>query len=263
MKKIIIILLSIVSLSVNAQIKVSTKDSLKTDSANLLALPDTVKPLRSDWKSFIPPTVFITYGALSFNVKAIRNLDYSIDREAQKEHPGNLYPVENFLQYAPIGMVYVLNFAGVHGKNTFIDRSILLGMSEGIFGLATYGLKRSSDRLRPNGADRFSFPSGHSGSAFVAAEFMAQEYGEKSPWYGILGYTCASATAVLRVYNHKHWFSDIVAGAGFGILSTKAAYAIYPLFRNKLFHDEKSNKQTLIMPTYSDGVVGFVFTKQL
>ncbi|OOQ60957.1 phosphatase PAP2 family protein [Mucilaginibacter pedocola] len=263
MKKALFIILSISTLTANAQIKVSTKDSLKTDSANLLALPDTVKPLRSKWPSFIPPAVFVTYGALSFKVKAIRDLDFSIDRDAQQDHPGNLYPVENYLQYAPIALVYGLNFAGVHGKNTFIDRSILLGMSEGIFGLVTFGLKSSSDRLRPNGADRLSFPSGHSGSAFVAAEFMAQEYGDKSPWYGVLGYTCASATAILRVYNHKHWFSDIVAGAGFGILSAKAAYALYPLFRNKLFHDDNSKKQTLIMPTFNNGVVGFAFTAQL
>ncbi|TFF36354.1 phosphatase PAP2 family protein [Mucilaginibacter psychrotolerans] len=263
MKKIFLILLSVVTLTASAQIKVSTNDSLKTDSANLLALPDTVKNLSTTWQSFIPPAAFVTYGALSFNVKAIRNLDFSIDRDAQEDHPGNLYPIENYLQYAPIAMVYGLNFAGVHGKNTFIDRTILLGLSEGIFGLATFGLKRSSGRLRPNGADRLSFPSGHAGSAFVAAEFMAQEYGDKSPMYGVLGYTFATATAVLRVYNHKHWFSDIVAGAGFGILGTKAAYALYPLFRNKLFHDDKSSKQSMIMPTFSDGVVGFVFTKQL
>lgn len=263
MKKIIFFLLTFISLGANAQIRISTKDSAKVDSANLLALPDTVKPLRSAWQTFIPPAVFVTYGALSFYVKPIRNLDFSIDRDAQKDHPGNLYPVENFLQYAPIVMVYGLNFAGVHGKNTFIDRTILLGMSEGIFGLVTIGLKNSSGRLRPNGSDRLSFPSGHAGSAFVAAEFMAQEYGDKSPIYGIAGYTFASATAVLRVYNHKHWFSDIVAGAGFGILSTKAAYALYPLLRNKLFHDKNSNKQSIIMPTYSDGMLGFTFAKQL
>lgn len=263
MKKSLVIILSVFTLSVHAQIRVTTKDSAKVDSANLLALPDTVKPLRSAWQTYIPPAIFVTYGALSFYVKPIRNLDFSIDRDAQKDHPGNLYPVENFLQYAPIAMVYGLNFAGVHGKNTFIDRTILLGMSEGIFGLVTIGLKNSSGRLRPNEADRLSFPSGHSGSAFVAAEFMAQEYGDKSPIYGIVGYTFASATAVLRVYNHKHWFSDIVAGAGFGILSTKAAYALYPLLRNKLFHDKKSNKQSIIMPSYGDGMFGLSFAKQL
>jgi hypothetical protein len=265
LKKIFIIALSVLSLTVNAQVKDTTvkADTAKIDSADILALPDTVKHLKSEWPSYIPPVVFITYGALSFNVKAIRNLDYSIDRDAQADHPGNLYPVENYFQYAPIAMVYGLNFIGVRGKNTFIDRTILLGMSEGIFGLVTFGLKKSSDRVRPNGADRYSFPSGHSGSAFVAAEFMAREYADKSPWYSVAGYSFATATAILRVYNHKHWFSDIVAGAGFGILATKAAYYIYPHFRNKLFHDKKSKKNSMLMPTYGNGMVGFAFTKEL
>jgi membrane-associated phospholipid phosphatase len=67
----------------------------------------------------------------------------------------------------------------------------------------------------------------------------------------------------LRVYNHKHWFSDIVAGAGFGILSTKAAYFLYPLFRNKLFHDDKSKSTTLIMPQVGNGMVGLSFSARL
>lgn len=264
MKKYLFILLSALSLTVNAQVTDTLKaDTAKIDSADILALPDTVRHLKSTWQSYIPPAVFVTYGALSFYVKPIRDLDFSIDADAQKDHPGNLYPVENYLQYAPIVMVYGLNFAGIHGKNTFIDRSILLGLSEGIFGAFTFVLKSSSDRLRPNGQDRYSFPSGHSGSAFVAAEFMSQEFADKSPLYGIAAYTCASATAILRVYNHKHWFSDIVAGAGFGILATKAAYFIYPHFRNKLFKSKDERKSTLIMPQVGRGMIGFTFSKQL
>lgn len=264
MKKILLIFLSFLTLTVNAQVADTIKaDTAKIDSADILAMPDTVRKLRSDWESYIPPVVFITYGALSFHVKAIRDLDYSIDRDAQLDHPGNLYPVENYLQYAPIVMVYGLNLAGIHGKNTFIDRTILLGISEGIFGLATVGLKATTNRLRPNGADRWSFPSGHTGSAFVAAEFMAREYADKSPLYSVAGYTFATATAILRVYNHKHWFSDIVAGAGFGILSTKAAYYIYPLLRNKLFKSKDERKSSILLPKIGGGMVGFSFSKQL
>lgn len=259
MKKLFVLLLSTVSLTANAQII----DTVRQDSAKINALPDTVRHLESKAISFIPPAVFVTYGVLSFAIKPIRDIDIHVYNDLVQDHPNfNSHP-ENYFQYAPIVMVYGLNLAGIHGKNTFIDRTVLLGMSEGIMALTTFSLKKVTNRLRPDGSNRYSFPSGHAGNAFAAAEFMAQEYGDKSPWYGVAGYSFATATAILRVYNRDHWFSDIIAGAGFGILSTKAAYLIYPLFRNKLFHDKNSNKTTSLMPTFGNGTVGFAFTKQL
>ena len=107
-----------------------------------------------------------------------------------------------------------------------------------------------------------SFPSGHTSVAFAFAEFLAQEYGDKSPIYTIIGYSFATTTGVFRIYNKAHWFSDVVAGAGFGILSTKAAYLVYPYIRNALTHTDKAGKNTFIMPTYQDGVAGLSFAKQ-
>jgi membrane-associated phospholipid phosphatase len=97
----------------------------------------------------------------------------------------------------------------------------------------------------------------------MGAEFMAQEYSGKSPLYGVLSYVLAGTTGVFRMYNRDHWFSDVVAGAGFGILSTKVAYLVYPYIRNALTHKDKNGKSTLVMPTYQDGVVGLAFAKQL
>ncbi|MBB5394565.1 phosphatase PAP2 family protein [Mucilaginibacter sp. AK015] len=259
MKKIIVLLLSITWFNVNGQ----TSDTTKIDSAKLLALPDTVRHLESKAASYIAPAVFVTYGALSLFVKPIRDVDIHVYNDMQEDHPNFHNHIENYLQYAPAAMVYGLNLAGIQGKNTFVDRTILYGMSVGIMSFTTFTLKKVTHRLRPDGSNSYSFPSGHTANAFAAAEFMAQEYSEKSPWYGIAGYSFATATAILRVYNRDHWFSDIVAGAGVGILSTKAAYLIYPLFRNKLFHDKNSNKNSLIMPTYTNGVAGFAFVKQL
>ena len=117
-------------------------------------------------------------------------------------------------------------------------------------------------RERPDRSDNYSFPSGHTANAFAAAEFMAQEYAEKSPWFGVIGYSFATATAVLRVYNRDHWFSDIITGAGVGILSTKAAYLLYPLIRNTLFKVDNGPKSSLVIPTYQNGVTGFAFIKR-
>ena len=63
--------------------------------------------------------------------------------------------------------------------------------------------------------------------------------------------------------NRDHWFSDVVAGAGFGIISTKAAYLVYPYIRNALTHKDKNGKKLSFMPTYQDGVPGLSFAMQL
>ncbi|MGZ3751756.1 MAG: phosphatase PAP2 family protein, partial [Mucilaginibacter sp.] len=169
---------------------------------------------------------------------------------------------ENYFQFAPIIMVYGLNLIGVQGKNTFIDRTALLALSGGFAGVSALTTKYATHRLRPNKANYYSFPSGHTTTAFAGAEFLAQEYSDKSPIYTIIGYSFAVTTGVFRLYNRDHWFSDVVAGAGFGILSTKAAYLVYPYIRNMLTHTDKQKRSTFIMPTYQDGIAGFAFAKE-
>jgi membrane-associated phospholipid phosphatase len=54
-------------------------------------------------------------------------------------------------------------------------------------------------------------PSGHTFSAFAAAEVYGAEYGR---WWA---YPLAGLIAYSRVYNQAHWPSDVVAGAALGI----------------------------------------------
>lgn len=252
----VVVAICFFSVSANAQLA----DSVKKD---LLTAPDTVKHLHSKAWTLIPPAALITYGAMSFVIHPERRFDYYINSDIRRTDPNFHSKAESYFQFAPIIIVYGLNLAGVSGKNTFIDRTGLLALSGSFLYLSTEVVKRTSHRLRPNGADYLSFPSGHTATAFMGAEFLAQEYSEKSAWYGVAGYVIASTTGVFRLYNRDHWFSDVVAGAGFGILSTKLSYLVYPYIRNKLTHKSKSGKSTLLMPTYQDGAVGLNFTMQL
>jgi hypothetical protein len=214
--------------------------------------------------SYIPPVAFITYGVLSFHVNGIRQIDYDIHNDRQADHPGFKTNLDNISQFLPAVMVYGLNIAGVKGKHNFADRTALYVLSEGIFAGSTFITKKTSNRLRPNAADRYSFPSGHTGNAFASAEFLNQEYGDISPWYSIAGYTIAATTGVLRIYNNEHWFSDVVAGAGVGVLSTKLAYLIYPVIKRQFTHGtQNSGVGTIIIPTYQDHVIGLAFVKTL
>jgi membrane-associated phospholipid phosphatase len=264
LKNIILALFCIISIEANAQVTDSTKKSLPdTIKKDLLTAPDTVKRLHSKPYALVIPAALIAYGASSFVIHPIRRFDYYIHSEVEKTGPNFNTKAESYFQFAPIVMVYGLNLIGVSGKNTFIDRTALLGLSGGIFGVSGLITKKLTHRLRPNGADYLSFPSGHTGIAFMGAEFLAQEYSDKSPVYTVLGYTFAVTTGVFRMYNRDHWFSDVVAGAGFGVLSTKAAYLIYPYLRNKLTHKGKQGKSTMIMPTYQNGTPGLSFAMQL
>ena len=234
-------------------------DTLKKGAA---VSPDTIKNSQNKPQSFVVPAVLVGYGALSFVVKPIRNFDYYIRGRIAISDPNYNSTLADYLQLSPAALVYVLNLAGDEGKDRFVDRTALLALSGGILTI-TDGLKYVAHRTRPYGTDPLSFPSGHTGAAFLAAEYLAQEYGDKSPLYSILGYTVASATGVLRLYGRAHWFSDCVAGAGFGMASTKLAYIVYPYLRKKLTHTDKKGRSTMVMPTYQNGVPGLSFAMQL
>lgn len=112
------------------------------------------------------------------------------------------------------------------------------------------GLKNISGVERPDGTSRNSFPSGHTATAFMGAEFLFQEYKDVSIWYGISGYLVATGTGFFRMYNDRHWLTDVAAGAGIGILSTKIAYWIHPFIKRNLFKD-KENTIGVVMPFYN------------
>ncbi|MEB0262223.1 MULTISPECIES: phosphatase PAP2 family protein [unclassified Mucilaginibacter] len=279
MKKVIYLILCLAGFNASGQVtdtakKVNIADTLKKD---LFTAPDTVKHLRGKAWALVPPSVLIAYGASNFFFKPVRRLDVSINNDIMENAPNFRHHPENFFQFAPVALVYGLNLVGVHGKNTFIDRTLIFAMAEGMMGLTTFGIKKISHRLRPDGSNYYSFPSGHTANAFLGAEFMAQELGDKSIAYSAVGYSFATATGILRMYNRDHWFSDVVAGAGFGILSTKAAYLLYPYIRNRLFKAgrEKENNRDLpaelkkepktssiLLPSYNQGNLGLQFSMQ-
>jgi len=264
LKNIVVILLCAISLGASAQVKDTTKKKLAdTIKKDILTVPDTVKKLHSKPLALIPPAVLIGYGFSSFAINPVRRIDFWVQGRYHRATPTFNTNAESYFLFTPVVMVYGLNLVGIEGKNRFVDRTALLGLSAVVLGGSELALKHVTHRLRPNLADYYSFPSGHTGAAFLAAEFLAQEYGDKSPWYTVTGYTFAVTTGIFRLANRDHWFSDVVAGAGFGILSTKAAYLVYPYIRNALTHTDKKGRKATLVPTYENGTPGLSFAMQL
>jgi hypothetical protein len=207
------------------------------------------------YKSFIVPAVMVVYGITSLNNNQLKSVNLKVKEEVYTErtNKGKLH-IDNFLLYSPAVAVYGLNAMGIKGKNNFRDRTILYAMSELIQSAIVFPVKKYAAENRPDGSNTLSFPSGHTACAFASAEFMRQEYKDVSPWYGVAGYAAAAGTGFLRMYNNKHWLSDVVAGAGIGIMSTKLAYWIYPVIKRNLFKDKEVS--TVVMPIYQDGSYG-------
>ena len=173
--------------------------------------------------------------------------------EERNEHiPGFHTKADNYLQYAPIAVVYGLNIAGVKGKNNFGNRTALLLKSELIMAALVFPTKQLSHELRPDGSSYTSFPSGHTAQAFVAATFMHKEFGHISPWYSIGAYTVASSVGILRILNNRHYASDVLVGAGIGILSTNIAY----LTHKYKWSGKRKKNDLVVLPTYSQGALG-------
>jgi len=205
-------------------------------------------------KSMILPTAMITYGLLSLNSDGLKNVDDDFQRKIWIENPHKQLHLDNYLFLAPGVTAFTLYAFGVHGKNNLRDKAMIYLMSSIFTNGIVFSTKKITNRLRPDKSHYNSFPSGHSALAFSSAEFLRMEYKNVSAWYGIAGYTTAVATAYLRMYNNKHWFSDVVAGAGVGIASTKLAYWLYPKIQHWFFKDKPA--KTTFLPNYSNGAWG-------
>lgn len=141
---------------------------------------------------------------------------------------------DDWLQYAPAGAMVALKACGVRGRSSWGRMLVSDAFSAGLMAIGVNSLKYSCRVMRPDGSSRNSFPSGHTATAFMAATMLHKEYGHRSPWYSIGGYTVATITGVTRQLNNRHWMSDIMVGAGICILATELGYFLADLiFKEK------------------------------
>ena len=138
--------------------------------------------------------------------------------------------IDNYTQYVPLALTIGLHMGGVEGRSDWPRFWASAAMSSAIMAGLVNGIKYTASEMRPDGSTRNSWPSGHTATAFLAATILHKEYGlTRSPWYSAGAYTLATATGVMRVLNNRHWISDVLSGAGIGILSVELGYGICDL----------------------------------
>lgn len=136
---------------------------------------------------------------------------------------------DNYLQYAPAALMLTLKATGVEGRSSWGRMLVSDATAALLMGATVNTLKQTTHVMRPDGSNAHSFPSGHTATAFMTATMLTKEYGHRSPWIGIGAYTTAAATGLMRMANNKHWLSDVMTGAGIGILSTELGYYLADL----------------------------------
>ena len=151
----------------------------------------------------------------------------SLKSEIVEERDEHLFGFRNrlddYAQFLPHVAVYAMDWAGMKPRTDVQNRSAMMIKGEALTLGLTLLLKKVTNRTRPDGS-AYSFPSGHTANAFAGATMLSIEYGERYKWVPYAAYGLASGVGVMRIANNKHYLSDVLFGAGLGILSMKAAY---------------------------------------
>ena len=213
------------------------QDDNSTDSSRLF-----------HWRNFVVPASLIgvgIYGALDnhlINIKEIRE-------ERTNYFPNFSHNADNYLQFAPIPAVFIMDGMGLKSAHPWNQQLVLLGQAQLIMMAMIYPMKSLTKVTRPDYSSNNSFPSGHTAQAFLAAHFFQKEFGREYPWAAVGMYTIASGIAVSRVLNNRHWASDVFTGAGIGMASVEFSYLIGA--RRQSHH----RYHPLILPSYTEGVI--------
>lgn len=241
MKSIIVLLLTTL-LNAPAIFAQDTISAITIDSLNTTLRSST--PIKNPYK-FKPTQIIIPSVLIGIGIVGIES-DWLIARNQEmrdelQEDSHSKFSIDDISQYTPLASTYLLNICGLKGKHGYGDLTIILGTAYALMGITVNTLKYTTRVQRPDGSTRNSFPSGHTATAFIGAELLRREFQDVSPWIGVAGYAVAVGTGFFRMYNNRHWFNDVIAGAGIGILCTQAAYWLYPIISKTFFHRKYLN----------------------
>ena len=233
MRSLLSILLVMVSV---ASVYAQSNCGVYADSAAAVVKTDTaagVNPYRFSWKQLIVPGTLIGAGTVGMEAGWFKGLNGKVNPTDASESVSPT-PVDDIIQYAPVAGIYALKLCGVPSRHDYVETSLILAMAWGMGVIAVQTAKHTFKVWRPDGSSYDSFPSGHSATAFMGAELLRREFAGTNPWIGYSGYAVAIATGALRVHHNRHWLTDVLAGAGIGILSARAAYWLYPVLTKHL-----------------------------
>lgn len=142
----------------------------------------------------------------------------------------NIFEKYAVVQYAELLGVgtYAIGLLGENKNVRVLGRMIVQSLTYS--GLTAMLIRMTAGRKRPlftndpmdfigftSNNDYQSFPSGHTTVAFALSTVLAEYI--NTPLSRITFYSIAGLTAVERIINSQHWFSDVLLGSSLGIIS--------------------------------------------
>jgi membrane-associated phospholipid phosphatase len=116
------------------------------------------------------------------------------------------------------GAVATYSIGRATGSPRFASLGSSLFRAQIVAQATAQALKYGTQRTRPDGTPR-AFPSGHTASAFAMATVLQSELGWKA---GVPAYAIATWVGASRVQKHRHFVSDVVAGATLGLMAGRS-----------------------------------------
>ena len=234
-------------LAPHACMRAQSVTPLSADSTAVIAEHQSA---RSNFKAtqLIVPGALIAVGTFGVYNGAFRKMDTSIKNWMDDMRGNHYFHADDYIQYLPAATYLAFGAIGIKSKHTFKERLVTgLTAYAAMAALTNIG-KYTFKEKRPDSGARNSFPSGHTATVFTGAELMREEYGLG---IGIGAYAVATGVAFLRLYNGRHWFNDVLAGAGVGILSARIGYWMLPLYQRWFKWDRPSDDIVVISPGYN------------
>ena len=206
--------------------------------------PAPVEPRPSTGKPLFTPLDLVALGSFAVLTIAITPADQKLANFVQDSGLQSNTVISRSAAFvrevATPGSVIIGSTLYLVGRTGGNERMAELGLhgleALAVGGAVTFVLKGTIGRARPYmgldsprnfglwrgfaNEDYRSFPSGHTVMAFAAAAAVtstANEWWPDAKWYvGPAMYGGATLAGVSRMYNNKHWASDVVVGAAIG-----------------------------------------------
>jgi len=151
--------------------------------------------------------------------------DFNVHLRSHYTLVNNIFALAKYYGNTPEQIALSL---GVYAWGRIFDepKSSHLGMdllrAQAISELLVEPLKFATQRERPDGSNRLSFPSGHAAVTFAGATVLERHLGWKK---AALAYVIASYVAASRLHDNVHHLSDVVFGAAVGTIAGRTVTA--------------------------------------
>jgi len=188
-----------------------------------------VSPAKWDSKDWTKLGAFVVAeGGLMFADQSVKDFFQSNKNNTESYICRNI--LEHFgAEHSFIAISGILTYGVLAKDKKYVSTALMALESFALASLVTRVPKTLAGRERPdnwqgNGPFTFngpfhgvSFPSGHTTASFAVASVIATQFRD-SKWIPVAAYSVAGLAGLSRIYDNKHWLSDVVAGATIGTL---------------------------------------------